>query len=115
MLRVYGVDLLDVFRGRLTLRRVLVLVKGLPPGSMTGYLEGGPSALSNEANLIRDVGWRLECTILAAVGAKSSQMPSRPEPPEPGWQDKIAERQRKAEAKARAWLARHPEIAAQKS
>lgn len=99
-----------MFRGRLTLRRVGVLVKGLPPGSAVGYCEGGASALSNEASLIRDVGWRLECTILAAAGAKQSQLPTRPEPPEPGWQEKAAEQQRKAEAKARAWLARHPEI-----
>ncbi|MDY2669768.1 hypothetical protein [Schaalia hyovaginalis] len=110
LLRVYGVDLLDLFRGRLTLRRLAVLVKGLPPGSQTGLLEGGPAALSNEASLIRDVGWRIECTILGAMGAKQSQMPPRPEPPEPGWQERAAEKQRKAEAKARAWLARHPEI-----
>lgn len=77
---------------------------------MTGFQEGGHAALSNEASLIRDVGWRLECSILAAAGAKQSQMPARPEPPEPGWREKAAENQRKAEAKARAWLARHPEI-----
>ncbi|WP_115728245.1 hypothetical protein [Actinomyces culturomici] len=103
-------DLLNLFRGRLTLRRLGVLIKGLPPGSATGYAEGGAAALSNEAALIRDVGWRLECAVLGAAGAKQSQLPPRPEPPEPGWQEKVAEKQRKAEAKARAWLARHPEI-----
>lgn len=102
--------MLDLFTGELTLRRVAVLVRGLPPGSATGYLEGGYSALSNEAALIRDVGWRIECAIIGAAGGRKSQMPPRPEPPEPGWQDKAAEQQRKLEAKARAWMARHSEI-----
>lgn len=41
MARVYGVDLGDVWRGRLSLRRLLVLVRYLPPGSAVWAEQAG--------------------------------------------------------------------------
>lgn len=44
-MRYYGVDLLDLWRGRLSLRRVAVLVDTLPPSSATAVAVHGERAL----------------------------------------------------------------------
>lgn len=115
LLRVYGVDLLDLYRGTLTPRRLLVLIRGLPPGSALGRAMGGDVALSDEVTAIRMAAWQICCYIASAVGAKQSDLPKPPQPPEPGWQQKAREAQERQDAKARRWLARHPELAAQAS
>lgn len=115
LLRVYGVDLLDLWRGRLTPRRLLVLIRGLPPGSALGRAMGGDVSLSDEVTAVRMAAWQICCYIASAVGAKQSDLPKPPQPPEPGWQAKVREAQERQDAKARRWLARHPELAAQAS
>ena len=105
-------DLLDLYRGRLTPRRLLVLIRGLPPGSALGRAMGGDVALSDEVTATRMAAWQISCYIAAAVGAKQSDLPK---PPEPGWQAKAREAQERQDAKARRWLARHPELATQAS
>jgi len=109
------VDLLDLYRGRLTPRRLLVLLRGLPPGSALGRAMGGDVALSDEVTATRMAAWQICCYIASAVGAKQSDLPKPPQPPEPGWQAKAREAQERQDAKARRWLARHPELAAQAS
>jgi hypothetical protein len=54
-LRFYGIDLLDLYRGRLSLRRLAVLVRQLPPESAT------VRALTPEA------AWSTTDYLLAAV------------------------------------------------
>jgi hypothetical protein len=58
--RTYGVDLVDLWRGTLTLRRVRVLLEGLPPDSSTAYAvaeaDNGPLA-----------GWRLTDVLLGRL------------------------------------------------
>ena len=110
---MYGVDLLDLWRGRLTPRRLLVLIRGLPPGSALGRAMGGDVALSDEVTATRMAAWQICCYIASAVGAKKSDLPKPPQPPEPGWQQKARKAQERQAAKARRWLARHPELAAQ--
>lgn len=59
MQRTYGVDLVDLWRGRLTLRKLRVLVEHLPPDSATSYaLAGENGALS---------GWRLTDVLLGRL------------------------------------------------
>lgn len=55
MLAYYGVDLLDLYRGRLSLRRVCVLVGGLPPQARL-FRVGQP-----------DGGWSRQEVLLLAV------------------------------------------------
>ena len=69
MLRVYGVDLLDLWRGELTPRRLLVLIHGLPTGSNLGLAMGGDAALSDEVTAIRMGVWQICCYIATAAGA----------------------------------------------
>ena len=108
-------DLLDLYRGRLTPRRLLVLIRGLPPGSALGRAMGGDAALSDEVTATRMAAWQISCYVAMGAGAKRSDLPKPPEPPEPGWQAKAREAQERQDAKARRWLARHPELAAQAS
>ena len=60
MLRVYGVDLLDLWRGTLSPRRVCVLINGLPPGSAYGRARGGAGAWSEETAAALIGSWRVE-------------------------------------------------------
>lgn len=106
-------DLLDLWRGTLTPRRLLVLIRGLPPGSALGRAMGGDVALSDEVTATRMAAWQISCYIAAAVGAKQSDLPKPPKPPEPGWQAKAREAEERMARKAARWLARHPELAAQ--
>jgi hypothetical protein len=58
--RTYGVDLVDLWRGGLTLRRVRVLLEGLPPDSQTAYALSG----SDSGEL---AGWRLTDVLLGRL------------------------------------------------
>ncbi|QWW20127.1 hypothetical protein I6B53_03250 [Schaalia sp. 19OD2882] len=112
LLRVYGVDLLGLFRGELTLRRLAVLVRGMPPGSTTAFLEGGRAAWSNEVAAVHEEGWLLRDVVVQLLAGKGAKRPPAPEPPEPGWLDKAAAREDKQLRKLENWLARHPEVQA---
>jgi hypothetical protein len=101
LLRFYGVDLLGLYKGRITPRRVMALISGLPPGSALHRARGGPASWSDEVAAVKEVGYRLESTLISVNGGK--QLPQRPEPPPVGWQIKEAEQ----EARLVARLARH--------
>lgn len=72
---------------------------------------GGDAALSDEVTATRMAAWQISCYIAAAVGAKKSDLPKPPQPPEPGWQDKAREAEEHKARKADNWFARHPELA----
>lgn len=60
MQRVYGVDLVDLWRGRLTLRKLRVLLLNLPPDSATAHAVA-------EVELGALAGWRLGDVLLGRV------------------------------------------------
>lgn len=71
LLRFYGVDLLDLWRGRLSLRRLSVLVAGLPSESALWADENGIAR-----------GWTLTNLIMADVfhAFAGEPYPGRPAP-----------------------------------
>lgn len=75
--RFYGIDYRDRWRGGLTLRRVYVLVKHLPPESATAEIaRDGDLHWSIEAHLLDDLRM-----VLSGDGKKPSKPhPSRPKP-----------------------------------
>lgn len=60
MQRTFGVDLVDLWRGRLTLRRLRTLIEHLPPDSATAYAVAG-SSVGELA------GWRLTDVLLGRL------------------------------------------------
>lgn len=96
--RFYGIDYRDRWRGDLTLRRIFVLVKHLPPESAVGYVarDGKPH-------------WSLEAILLdtlrmALTGTK--ERPAKPHPLRPTGpsrrQDSPERRRKLAAARRRA-------------
>lgn len=69
--RYYGVDLADLWRGRLSLRKISVLVTHLPPGS---------AVWATESDL--DYGWTLTDILLSDVfhALAGEAHPARPKP-----------------------------------
>lgn len=57
------------------------------------------------------VGHQIVCAVAASAGVKQSKMPSAPEPPELGWQQKEAEKAAIRDRKARNWMRRYGESA----
>lgn len=79
----YGVDLVDLWRGGLTLRRVAVLATQLPAGSRVWQATGGPRAWSDEyhgllavMNRVERLEWRK-----TEDGSKGKNPPQMQEPP----------------------------------
>ncbi len=104
LLRYYGVDLLDLHRGTLSPRRVMVLVAGLPPGCGFHRLRGGPAAWSDEVTAIHQEGGALRRTLVDVMGGKP--LPKAAEPPEVGWREKQAEADARQAARVRRLKAR---------
>lgn len=74
LLRFYQVDLLDRWRGRLSLRRIRNLVFGLPPDSnVGGILRDGP-LWSVEAHLLDE----LRMAVTSTGKHRAQPHPSRP-------------------------------------
>lgn len=100
----YRTDLGGLFTGELSMRRVGVLIDGLPTGCRTRKLFGGPGAWSEETTAIVAMGNRLEGMIYVngSGGGKPSKVPKPPQPPEEGWADKQEDKQRRLEEWVRA-------------
>ena len=96
-----GIDLLDLHRGTLSLRRAAVLVSGLKPGSRLGLALGGDMAWSDEVATMNVQAHRILTGTMSALGVPKSKLPKRIEPPEPGWQAKAREQQELRESKRR--------------
>lgn len=60
--RYYGIDLLDLWRGQLSLRKLNVLVAQLPPDSNTGY-----ALASHDTPVDHLRGWTLPDLLLARL------------------------------------------------
>lgn len=82
--RVYGVDLLDLYRGELSVRKASVLAATLPAGSAVWRAEGGPLAWTDEAHLLSaneyntHVAWWLK----TKDGSTGKKPPMPHQPPE---------------------------------
>ena len=110
--RYYGLDLVDVFRGTLTLRKVSVLVAGLPSDSLTMSAmapalanlpepDGTPRQWSTEAHLLASVVDAVTQLTVAYVGAHSKSTPKwepmpRPTPKRAPQIHRMTEAQREA-------------------
>lgn len=82
----------------------MALIKGLPPGCAFHRARGGPAFWSDEVAAIKEMGHRLESTLIAVNGGK--RFPKAPEPPPVGWQVEAAARKARMEAKIRRFQAR---------
>lgn len=101
-LAVKGIDLADMYAGKVRVGLVAAIVEHLPPGSAVGVDMGGAAARSYEWHALRQLGLQVDGLIagLAGKGAK------RPEPwPLPEGTAARRDREaREAEKKAR-WRA----------
>lgn len=98
----YGLDLSDVWRGKMSFRRCAVLIEQLMPGSRFCRAMGGSAALSDDGHLLR----MIEADIRSFASGK--QQPPI-ELPEEGWREKSRERSSRDRRKVENWLKRHPE------
>ncbi len=109
--RFYGVDLRDLWRGRLTWRRLLALIRGLPADSALARAQAGPDAawgLTEHllARLVDEIAWLTWLT--ANRDLKPGKRSRMPEPvPRPGVARK--QRQEMTDVMANRLLAMAPE------
>ena len=73
--RFYQVDLADMYRGVVSIRKVSVLASNLPRESAVGIRLGGPAAISSEV----EAAWLIENAILRVA---HSQAGGKGKPPE---------------------------------
>lgn len=111
----YGIDLVDLWRGGLTLRRAAVLATQLPAGSRLWQATGGPKAWADEYQALMIVEWRLQILDWRQTedGAKGKNPPDMQEPP-----PFIGDEQTKAskrDLRAREFMRRQQALEAQKT
>lgn len=101
--RYYGVDLTGLWRGELTMRRALVLIRGLPPGAGFFRRHGGDMAWSYEEWAIREEGFRILSAIVSFAGMwtkRPVKEPKMTQPPVIGWFEKRQAANEKVRRKA---------------
>ena len=103
----YNLDLTQVFTGKLSLRRVGVLINNLPSGSLLRKRLGGAGAWTDEVSAVFAQGNRLEGVIITAFGGKKKDVPKPARPPEEGWFEKAQADQARQEERARRWVEAH--------
>lgn len=81
--RVYRIDLLDLYRGRLGLIEAAELAFNLPPGSAVWRAEGGPLAWTDEAHFLSAVEYNTHVLwwMKTKEGSKGRNPPKPTEPP----------------------------------
>ena len=104
---IYRLDLTQVFTGGLSLRRVAVLIEGLPLGSGLRRRLGGDAAWSDEISAIFAATHRLEQIIIGVMGGKKSSVPKPVKPPPPGWFEEAEAKRQAREGRARRWIEAH--------
>lgn len=111
----YGVDLVDLWRGGLTLRRAAVLATQLPAGSRVWQSAGGPKAWADEYQALMVVEWRLQILDWRQTedGSKGKNPPDMQEPP-PFVGDEQAKAS-KQDLRAREFMRRQQALGAQKT
>lgn len=96
----YQVDLLDLYRGKMTPRRCWVLISNLPPGCAMYREMGGNAYFSHEESTLRAGFWQITSSLAG------KQLPA-PEVPEIGWRTKQREAEEKRDRKLDAFKKRH--------
>jgi hypothetical protein len=71
----YRIDLVDLYRGALTVRKAAVLVLNLPRGSRTWEAVGGAGAISAEV----DAAWLIEHALYTIAHAQNGGKGKKPE------------------------------------
>lgn len=99
---MYGIDLLGIYTGELTLRKAANLAVALPAGSAVWLAEGGPMAWTTEAQIGAAVEYNTHVLywLKTKDGAAGKKAPKPLEPP------KSRSQQAAEEAKARRALER---------
>jgi hypothetical protein len=98
--RYYGIDLADMYRGRLTPRKVAVLVQYLPRGAVLWQLVGGPGAITAEEEALWGVHYLQQARMYQAGGNKGAEPKPRDYPTGVEEQKSAVDR---IESNARAW------------
>ena len=75
MQRFYNIDLADMYRGIISIRKVAVLAEHLPRGGAVGERLGGAAAISAEV----EAGWLLETAIYKVAHAQAGGKGKAPE------------------------------------
>lgn len=73
--RFYNLDLADMYRGLLTVRKVAVLVMNLPRGSQTWAAFGGRPAVTAEV----EAAWLIEHALFVIAHAQNNGRGKKPE------------------------------------
>lgn len=103
--RFYGLDLLDLWRGKLTPRKVSVLAVALPAGAVTWQLAGVDSAWTTTDHLLAQVVDVLNGANWQRAGGKDRD---KPKPVlRPAEIHEARERQERVLARAKAFRDRH--------
>ena len=92
------------------MRRISVLLRGMPAGSALGRTVGGEAALSEEAWATMVAAGRASCAAYNLANVPESQWPKAPKPPK-GRRELERQQQARVE-KAKRFFARHPEAMA---
>lgn len=102
--RFYQLDLADMYRGQLSVRKVCVLVLNLPRSAATWMAVGGAMAVSSET----ESAWLIEHALYAIAHAQAGSKGKAPErrPYPPGIQEAAA-KATKAQSRAEAFRAKH--------
>lgn len=98
--RYYQIDLADMYRGTVTVRKVAVLVQHLPRGATTWQMLGGPGAISAEVEALWGVHLLQEYQLYQAGGGKGQEPKMRDYPEGVEASQSAVDR---LESNARAW------------
>ena len=102
--RYYQVDLADMYRGRVSPRRVSVLATNLPRASAVGVRLGGATAISGEV----EASWLLENAVLRIAHAQAGGKGKPPEMREyPLGVAEMAKKDTFTESRAEAFRRKH--------
>jgi hypothetical protein len=105
-----GTDYRDRWGGGLTLRRIAVLLRHLPPDSATHLALRGRMHWSVEAHLLDDLRMTVEAIALAQAGEKTKRPKrhdARPKPPPPRHSPERARKLADARRRARDHRRKH--------
>lgn len=98
--RYYQIDLADMYRGKITPRRVAVLVQHFPRGAMTWQLVGGPGAVTAEEEALWGVHYLQQSQLYQAAGNTGTKPEMRDYPEGQEAKQSAVDR---IESNARAW------------
>lgn len=102
--RFYQLDLADMYRGLLSVRKVSVLVLNLPRGAQTWICVGGSGAITAEV----EASWLIEHALYVVAHAQNNGKGQKPERrPYPPGVDEVTAKAAKATSRAEAFRQKH--------